>query len=131
MTVKVKIGDYLLDQEIQPTNADGSVPTGRPNPTRITWSKDNIIKIHEIPWPKHKTSRTSDETLWNLDIEFNIFTSTDLDTIRNMVTNGGPYFVVTAFLSTYMYIKNASFTQQAGTDDYYQNCSMKLVECND
>lgn len=131
MTFQVEIGTYKMDTEMQPADAEGNVSTGAPNPTRITWSKENIIKTHEIPYPKHKTSKTSQSTLWKLDVEFNIVTSENMQSIKNMIDNVGPYYVRTAFTSMYMYIESASFTQQSGTNDYYQTCSIKLKEMND
>lgn len=128
---EVQIGNFSLGEEMSEADEEGNVSSGAPNPARITWSKENIIKIHEIPWPKHKTSRTSQETLWKLDLEFNIVTSDNLKSARMLVDGVGPYLVKTAFHTTYMYIQSASFNQQAGFNDYYQTCSMKLVEMND
>ena len=127
----VKIGDYALNVVAEPINPDGSVPKGRPNPTRINWSKENSIKTHEIPWPKYKTSRTSKETLWNLDLEFVVLTNSDCQEIAAIVDGVGPYKIETAFKSMYMYIKSFSASSESGLDDYHQTCSMKLIEVND
>lgn len=129
----VTIGSYELNQ-MNPApgiDADGHFTSGRPNPTRITWSKENSIKTHEIPYPKFKTSKTAKETLWNLDLEFVILTKDDLVEIGNMIDKSGPYSVKTAFKSMMMYIKSGAVSSEAGYDDYRQICTLKLVEMND
>ena len=85
----VSIGDFEMNMRADPINSDGSVPKGRPNPTRITWTKSNEIKIHQIPWPEYKTIRTSKRTLWKLDLDFIILTNADCQEIADMVDNVG------------------------------------------
>ena len=127
----VSIGNYSMAITVDPIDADGNVPKGRPNPTRITWTKENIIKVHDIPWPEHKTCRTSSKTLWNLDVEFIVLTKSDLDEVRQLVDEVGPHTIRTAFLTLPMYIKSFSATSEAGYNDYRHTISMKLVEVND
>ena len=127
----VSIGDYSMAITVEPIDSDGNVTRGRPNPTRITWTKENIIKVHDIPWPEHKTCRTSSKTLWNLDVEFIVLTKSDLDEVRQLVDEVGPHTIRTAFLTLPMYIKSFSATSEAGYNDYRHTISMKLVEVND
>lgn len=127
----VSIGDFEMNMRADPINSDGSVPKGRPNPTRITWTKSNEIKIHSIPWPEYKTIRTSKRTLWKLDIDFIILTNSDCQEIADMVDNVGPYMVKTAFKSMLMYIESFTTNAEEALDDYHQSCQMKLVEMND
>lgn len=131
MTFKVQIDNYEMDLEAGAINEDGSVPFGRPNPERISWSKENIIKTHEIPYPKHKTSRTAQMTLWKLNLEFIIMNNTDSIIIQDLVDNVGPYDVRTAFKSLKMYIESFSADSESGLDDYHFRCSMRLKEAND
>ena len=131
ITFTVQIGSYALNKEAAAISADGTVTSGRPNPTRISWSKENIIKIHEIPWPKHKTCRTAKETLWKLDLEFVILTNSDAQEIQKLVDNVGPYDVKTAFKSISMYIQSFTANAEEGLDDYHLTCNMKLIERND
>lgn len=129
----VEIGNYALNV-INPEpgiNSEGRFISGRPNPTRITWTKENSIKVHEIPSPAFKTSRTAKRTLWNLDLEFVILTKSDLDEINTKIEQVGPFMVRTAFKSISMYIKSATITSEAAFDDYRQVCNMKLIECFD
>ncbi len=127
----VQIDTYYFNKIAAPTDAQGNVPYGRPNPTRITWSKENIIKTHEIPYPKHKTCKTAKQTLWKLDLEFVVLTKTDIDELQVLVDNVGPYDVKTAFKSLPMYIESFSANAEEGKNDYRHTCSMKLKECND
>lgn len=129
----VEIGNYSLNI-INPEpgiDDEGRFIGGRPNPTRITWTKENSIKVHEIPSPKFKTSRTAKQTLWNLDLEFVILTNNDLKEIITKIDQVGPFLIRTAAKSMMMYIKSATITSEAAFNDYRQVCSLKLVEMND
>jgi hypothetical protein len=127
----VQIGSYIMNKIAGPIDSEGHVPYGRPNPTRIIWSKDNSIKTHEIPWPKHKTCKTSKETLWKLDLDFVVLTKADIDDLQILVDQAGPYMVRTAFKSIEMYIMSFTANAEEGKDDYRHTCTMKLIECND
>ena len=127
----VQIGTYSMNKIAGPIDEEGRVPYGRPNPTRITWSKTNSIRTHEIPYPKHKTCKTAKETLWKLDLEFTVLTKQDIDDIQILVDDAGPYSVRTAFKSLAMYIESFSANAEEGKDDYRHACTMKLIECND
>ena len=128
---KVEIGNYSMDDEIKPLDSDGNVISGRPNPTRITWTKEHKIQVHEIPWPSYRTCRTSSRTLWKLDLDFVAFTKDDVDTLAMMADNCGPYMIRTAFKSMNMYIQSFTATAEAGFNDYRQTITMKLVEMYD
>lgn len=131
MTFTVKIGDYTFNEPLGETQEDGSVPNGQPNPTRITWSKENSIKTHEIPWPAYKTCRTSKLTLWKCDMDFVIVTATRMQQMQKKVDEVGPYQVETAFKSIPMYIESFTAISEEGNDDYRFQCSIKLKEEND
>ena len=131
MAFDIVLGSYTFNEEIKAADSDGSIPSGQPNPKRITWSKENIIKTHEIPWPSHKTCRTSKKTLWKCDMEFVVVTNERVQQIQKLVDNVGPYYFRTPFKSMYMYIESFSATGEEGRNDYYFNCSMKLKERND
>lgn len=129
----VEIGNYAFNV-LNPSpgiDSEGNFISGRPNPTRISWTKENSIKVHEIPSPKFKTSKTAKSTLWNLDLEFTILTKNDLIEIGNKIDQVGPFLVKTAFKTMNMYIKSATITAEAGYNDYRQVCSMKLIEMSD
>lgn len=128
----VKIGNLSFNEIAGSSDAEGRFTSGQPNPTQITWTRENSIKIHEIPYPAHKTSRTSQRTLWKLDLQFVVLTKSNLlDKLLPLVEQVGPHYVTTAFKSCNMYIQNFSATADESHDDYRQVCSMKLIECND
>ena len=131
MAFTVQIGDYIFNEEIKLSSEDGSVISGQPNPKSINWTKENSIKTHEIPWPEHKTSRTSQLTLWKCDMNFVMLTSERMKQMQTMTDNGGPYDVKTAFKSIPMYIESFTATNEEGKDDYHFECSIKLKECRD
>jgi len=131
MAFDIVLGSYTFNEEIKAADSDGYIPSGQPNPKRITWSKENIIKTHEIPWPAHKTCRTSKKTLWKCDMEFVVVTNERVQQIQKLVDNVGPYYFRTPFKSMYMYIESFSATGEEGRNDYYFNCSMKLKERDD
>ena len=127
----VQVGTYFFNTIAAAIDSQGNVPYGRPNPTRITWTKENIIKTHEIPYPAHKTSRTAKRTLWKLDLEFVVLTKDDITELQSLVDEAGPYDVKTAFKSIQMYIESFNATAEEGKNDYRYTCTMKLKECND
>jgi hypothetical protein len=128
----VKIGSFSFNEIADQIDSEGRFPNGQPNPTQITWTKENTIKVHEIPYPAHKTSRTSKRTLWKLDLQFVVLTKENLlDKLIPLIDQVGPYFVETAFKSCNMYIQNFTTTADESHDDYRQVCSMKLIEQND
>jgi hypothetical protein len=131
----VQIGDLIMNVVSKPypdENAEhNGSGMGQPNPTRITWTKENIVKTHEIPHPAHKTMRCATRTLWKLDLDFNVLEQTYLTKIEKLVNNVGPYFVRTYFKSMEMYILSFSATCDAGSYDAYHKCSLKLLERND
>lgn len=131
MTFTVQIGNYTFNEIVQISSSDGSIISGQPNPKHISWTKENSIKTHEIPWPEYKTSRTSQKTLWKCDMAFVILTSERMKTMQNMVDEAGPYDVKTAFKSIPMYIESFTASNEEGKDDYYIDCSIKLKECRD
>jgi len=131
MAFTVQIGTYSLNTVATAISEDGTVPSGRPNPTRLTWSKDNSVATHEIPWPAYKTCRTSKKTLWKLDMEFVVLTNTDIQEIQKLVDDCGPYDIKTAFKSISMYIESFTAISEEGLDDYHFTCTMKLKERND
>ena len=131
MAYTIQLGSFVFNEVMGPAEEDGSIPYGQPNPRRISWSKENIIKTHDIPWPSHKTCRTSKRTLWKCDMEFIVVTNERVQQIQKMVNDGGPYDLRTPFKSISVYIESFSASSEEGKDDYYFNCSMKLKERND
>ena len=131
MAFTVQIENFAFNEKLDPIDEDGNVPKGQPNPTRITWSKEHSIKTHEIPWPEHKTCRTSKKTLWKCEIDFKIVTAERMQQFQKLVDNCGPYNVKTAFKSMAMYIESFSATSEESYNDYYFSCSVKLKERND
>jgi len=131
MAFTIQLGSFTFNEEIAASDESGDISSGQPNPTRISWSKENIIKTHEIPWPSHKTCRTSKMTLWKCDMDFKIVTNTRVQQIQKMIDNVGPYYLRTPFKSAYMYIESFTANSEEGKNDHYFTCSMKLKERND
>ncbi|MDD3040725.1 hypothetical protein [Bacteroides sp.] len=131
MAFTIQLGSFAFNEEIAASDESGDISSGQPNPTRISWSKENIIKTHEIPWPSHKTCRTSKMTLWKCDMDFKIVTNTRVQQIQKMIDDVGPYYLRTPFKSAYMYIESFTANSEEGKNDHYFVCSMKLKERND
>ena len=64
--IPVKIGSVNLG-EIPVSELEGGY--AQPNPIKISWSRTNIVKVHEIPYPIHKTVRTSKKTLYKMTMQ--------------------------------------------------------------
>jgi hypothetical protein len=132
----VEIGDFVMNTPSYKNYPDEDAEfyghgLGQPNPTRISWSKNNEIATHKIPDPKWKTMRTSKETLWTLDIEFTVLEKKYMEKVQTLVDDVGPHFVKTFFKQMYMYVNSLNATADAGYSDSRWHCSMKLTEIND
>jgi len=129
----VEIGDFVMNKVagVYPDENNEHLGMGQPNPTSISWSKNNEIATHKIPNPKWKTMRTSKETLWTLDISFTVLDKKYMEQVQTLVDDVGPHYVRTYFKSMYMYVNSLNATADAGYSDSRWHCSLKLTEIND
>lgn len=125
--IRVSIGNVVLGEPTT-TMKDGT----QPNPIKITWSRTNDVATHKIPYPKHKTCRTSKESLYTLQLEFKTFRYHDIfKPILDACEACGPHWVKTSTKEMWMYITDYNYTQTAGYDDDYIEWSLSLLEVND
>jgi hypothetical protein len=127
----VYIGDYHMNILQSPDSDDGPSRTGAPNPISLVWSKENSIATHKIPDPAFRTTRTSNVTLWTLNIEFHTMNKENADKIRKMIDAVGPLSVGTFLQSMMMYIEKGSASQNPGFDDEYITWNLTLLEARD
>jgi hypothetical protein len=124
---RVVIGDVTLGQ---PPEEDPNAKN--PNPERVVWNKENRVTRHEIPGFKDKTQRTSNETLWTLQLTFKTLKQDMKEKVTKLINEVGPYEVYTAFQSPLqMYVESGNATQEQGYDDDTWTWSLSLIECND
>ena len=120
----VKLGENPYDLKTK----DGT----QPNPIKITWSRTNNVKVHEVPYPKHKTIRTSKESLYRLSINFKTLRNEVFEKVLKLCEQTGPHWVKTSTLTPrWMYITDYTFDQNAGYDDDYIEWNLTLNEVND
>jgi hypothetical protein len=107
-------------------------PIAQPNIKKLKWSRTNNVKVHEIPYPKHKTMRTSKVSLYRLDIDFKSVKYDEVFApILKMCEDVGPVWVDTRYIRKWMYITDYSFDQTEGNDDDNVDWTMSLQEVND
>lgn len=124
----VHIGDVELNLEQE----DGKTTrSGRPNPSKVQWEKENRIIEHQIPSPADRTCRTSTKTLWHLNIDLLVLEPDKLDRLMEMTDEVGPFSIITYPKSLPMYIKKGVFVQNGGTDDSVVRVTMTLSETRD
>lgn len=122
----VKIGKVTLGEN------PAEVPDRtQPNPTKVQWSKSHAVKVHEIPYPAHKTIRTSKKTLYKLKINVKTLREDKFKELLEVCDTCGPHWVDTALMKMWMYVVDFSFEQEAGTDDFIVNWDITLQEVND
>ncbi|MFA5452387.1 MAG: hypothetical protein WC248_02285 [Candidatus Methanomethylophilaceae archaeon] len=104
----------------------------QPNPLKISWSRTNNVKVHEIPNPKHKTIRTSGEVLYRISMNFKTFRVTKFNDMLRLCNMCGPHYFESGLLEPmWVYITDHSFDQEAGYDDDYITWNITLQEAND
>ncbi|HOL44072.1 MAG TPA: hypothetical protein PK659_07475 [Methanothrix sp.] len=122
----VKIGSCVLGEN------PAEVPDKtQPNPIKIEWSRKHNIKVHEIPYPAHKTIRTSNRTLYKLNISVKTLRKEKFDELLSVCEACGPHWVETVHKKMWMYVEDYKFEQEAGKDDYEVTWSITLQEVND
>ena len=107
-------------------------PVAEPNPIKISWSRTNRVKVHEIPYPKDKTIRTSLKSLYTCRVELHTLKPKTFTDLLEMCEQTGPWKIITATLPPmYMYIVQYGFDQSAGNGDQYISWNLELQEVND
>ena len=126
----VKIGSVDLG-EIPRTELENGL--AQPNPIKISWSRTNIVKVHEIPYPIHKTVRTSKKTLYKMTMQLKTLKTEIFDKLLAACDMCGPHYIQTGTSPSplWMYIIDYSFDQNAGYDDDYIEWNLSFQEVYD
>jgi hypothetical protein len=125
---QVKIGDVVLGEN------PSIVKVGtQPNPIKISWSRTNVVKVHEIPYPNHKTIRVSKKTLYKLTMNFKTLRSDIFNSLLDKCEMTGPHYIQTGTRPSpkWMYITDYNFDQNQGFDDDYIEWNITFQEVND
>jgi hypothetical protein len=125
---QVSIGNITLGEN--PAD-QANQPMAQANPVKITWSRTNSVKIHEVPYPKHKTMRTSKVSLYKLDIDIHAVKEDISDKLLKMCEDVGPVWVDTVKKQMWMYIVDYNFSQPEAKDDIMIDWSLSMQEVND
>lgn len=125
---QVQIGSLTLGEN----PAETPIAT-QPNPIKIIWSKTHNIKVHEIPYPSHRTIRTSRVTLWKMTMQLKTLRTEIFEKLLGMCSRGGPVYVKTGTSPSplWMYITDFSFDQNMGYDDDYIEWNITFQEVYD
>lgn len=128
--IPVKIGSVVLG-EVPSSELEGNY--AQPNPIKISWSRTNSVKVHEIPYPSHKTVRTSKHTLYKMTMQLKTLKTEIFDALLNACDMCGPHYIQTGTAPSplWMYITDYSFDQNAGYDDDYIEWNISFQEVYD
>lgn len=126
--VPVEIGDVKLGED-RFEHQHGT----QPNPVKVTWSSTNEVAVHKIPYPKHKTIRSSKKSLFTLQLTFKTFRIEIFRKVLALCKMCGPHWVKTATEPSplWMYITDYSFEESEAKDDDYVEWNLTLIEVND
>lgn len=124
----VKLGNFEFAEDVS-THPYGT----QPNPLKISWSRTNNVKVHEIPNPKHKTIRTSGDVLYKITLNFKTFRYEDKFTnMLKLCKKCGPHYFESGLEEgMWVYVTDYTFDQEAGYDDDYITWNITLQEVND
>jgi hypothetical protein len=133
ITTPVKIQDVILGENPADFSNVSHWYTGaNPNPIKVTWSRVNRVKVHEVPIPEYKTIKTSVRTLYTCQMNFKTIKRVEIfDKLLKYCEDKVLVTVETAHKKLPMYIMDYSYVETASYDDDYIEWNITFQEMND